>query len=99
MNLKLYISDKAKEQIKDLKYNKGFLKQYKSVKKALSLLENNPRHPSLQSHRFYSLKGPNGEKVFEAYAEQNTPAAYRIFFYYGPDKREISIISIEHHPD
>ncbi|MCK4545615.1 hypothetical protein KAU43_08755 [candidate division WOR-3 bacterium] len=99
MNFKLYISDKAKEQIKDLKYNKGFSKQYKAVKKTLSLLENNPMHPSLQSHRFYSLKGPNGEKVFEAYAEQNTPAAYHMFFYYGPDKREISIISIEHHPD
>jgi len=25
---------------------------------------------------FTSLKGPNGEKVFEAYVQQRTPAAY-----------------------
>ncbi len=29
-------------------------------------MEVNLRHPSLQTHIFQSLKGPNGEKVFEA---------------------------------
>jgi hypothetical protein len=29
---------------------------------------------------------PRGEKIFEAYAEQSTPATYRIFWYDGPEK-------------
>jgi hypothetical protein len=45
-----------------------------------------------------SLKGPNGEKVFEAYAEQRTPAAYRVFWYYGPSKGIITIFAITSHP-
>ena len=36
--------------------------------------------------------------MFEAYAENNTPGAYRIFWYYGPEKTMISIIAITPHP-
>jgi len=50
------------------------------------------------THEFTSLKGPKGEKVFEAYAEQATPAAYRIFWYYGSKENQITIISITPHP-
>jgi hypothetical protein len=32
-------------------------------------LERNPNHPGLNSHEFTSLKGANGEKIFEAYAQ------------------------------
>ena len=28
-------------------------------------------------------KGRNGEKAFEAYAQQRTPSAYRVFWFYG----------------
>ena len=45
-----------------------------------------------------SLSGLNGEEVFEAYAEQNTPAAYRIFFFYGKPRGVIVIIAITQHP-
>jgi len=44
------------------------------------------------------LKGPNGEKVFEAYAEQKTPAAYRVFWFYGPSRGKITIFAITPHP-
>jgi len=44
------------------------------------------------------MKGPDGNKVFEAYAEQNTPAAYRVFWYYGPEKKQITILTITAHP-
>jgi hypothetical protein len=70
----------------------------KAVRKALGLMETNLRHPSLNTHEFTSLKGPNGEKVFEAYVQQRTPAAYRIFWYYGPGRKQITIIAITPHP-
>jgi hypothetical protein len=57
------------------------------------------RHPySLQTHKYRSLKGPNGEEVFEAYAQHHTPAAFRIFFFYRPDqfagRRRIPVLTI-----
>ena len=97
MIFELGFSDRAKEQLGVLKTNKGLAKHYKAVQGAFKKLQRNPRHPGLQTHEFYSLKGPNNEKVFEAYTEQNTPAAYRVFFYYGPQKGVVSIISVERH--
>ncbi len=73
-------------------------KRYRAVKKTIRFLAMNPRHNSLQTHEYLSLKGPNEEKVFEAYAEQNTPAAYRVFWYYGSSKGIIIILAITSHP-
>ena len=70
----------------------------KAVKKCLGFLETNLRHPSLSTHEFHSLKGPNGEKVFEAYVQQKTSGAYRIFWYYGPERGMITIVAIVPHP-
>jgi hypothetical protein len=81
-----------------LKNSASQSKRYQAVKKTITFLATNPRHPSLQTHEYMSLKGPNGEKVFEAYAEQRTPAAYRIFWYYGPSKGIITILAITSHP-
>lgn len=91
-------TDLAKEQLKNLKQDKGLEKRYKAVLSAISKLQHNPRHPSLNTHTYESLHGLDGEKIFEAYAENNTPAAYRIFFHYGPGKKIITIYSIQPHP-
>lgn len=94
----IFLTDEAREQLGILKTDKGLAKRYKAVKKALSFLSSNPRHPGLKTHEFTSLKGMNGEKIFEAYAEQATPAAYRIFWHYGPEDKQITIIAITPHP-
>lgn len=98
MKFSLNITLTAKKALKQLKDNSTLTKRYKAVSKALKYLQENPKHPSLQTHPYYSLKGPKEEKIFEAYAEQNTPAAYRIFFYYGPRSGEITIFAITPHP-
>ena len=91
-------TDEAKATYKSLKDNPSEKARYKAVKKTIKLLAENPRHPSLQTHQFLSLNGPNGEKVFEAYAQQKTSAAYRVFWYYGPSKGEMTIFAITPHP-
>lgn len=98
MRFNLNITPTAKEVLRQLKGDPALIKRYKAVSKALKYLQENPKHPSLQTHPYYSIKGPRGEKIFEAYAEQNIPATYRIFFYYGPQKREITIFAITSHP-
>jgi hypothetical protein len=89
-------TDEAKATYFSLKNNPSDKARYKAVKKTLKLLAN-PRHPGLQTHPFFSLSGPNGEKVFEAYAQQKTPAAYGIFWYYGPGKDKITVLAITRH--
>ncbi len=75
---------------------KGVLKQ---VRKTLGYLETNLRSKSLQTHEYISLTMRYEIKVYEAYAQQNTPAAYRVFWHYGPDEvdkkgKRIPIITI-----
>ncbi len=73
---------------------------FKQVNKALRNLASNPKHPSLRTHEYDSLDHPFNpkEKVWEAYAQNDTPGAYRIFWCYGPGKGEITIIAITPHP-
>jgi len=94
----IFLTDEARKQLNRLKSDKGLGKRYKAVKNAIRFLSSNPRHKSLETHEFTTLRGSNEEKIFEAYAEQSTPAAYRIFWYYGHDKNQITIIAITHHP-
>ena len=89
MRFFLSFTPTAKANLKELKESAHLEKRFKAVSKALRFLQEDPRHHSLQTHEFYSFKGPHGEKVFEAYAEQDTPAAHRIFFFYGQQRKEI----------
>ncbi len=73
---------------------------FKQVVKCVQLLQENPRHPGLQTHEYNSIENPYDPdtKVFEAYAQNRTPGAYRVFWCYGPKKGEITIIAITPHP-
>ncbi len=73
---------------------------FQQVRKTLKQLGENPRHPGLLRRPYHSLPHPyrKGEKVFEAYAQNQTPGAYRVFWCYGPQEREITIIAITRHP-
>ncbi len=90
-------TDAAERHKGELHLNPAMLKHRKAVLAALGKLQNNPRHPGLNTHKYSSKRGPNGEDVFEAYAENNTPGAYRIFWHYGPGKDVITIIAITPH--
>ena len=54
------------------------------VKKALRLLRANPHHLGLNSHEIGVLSKREKFRVFESYLENNTPAAGRVFWTYGP---------------
>ena len=73
---------------------------FKQVVKCVELLQANPRHPGLKTHEYTSIENPYSPdtKVFEAYVQNSTPGAYRVFWCYGPKKAEITIIAITPHP-
>jgi hypothetical protein len=72
---------------------------FSKLVKSLGLLAANPRHPGLQSHEIRTLTQRYGFKVFQSYLENNTPAAGRLFWTYGPDKGDITVIGMEPHPE
>ena len=105
MNRELRLTPAAQETLRELERSPHRENLLKQVRKTLWLLEANPRHPSLQTHKLRSLHGPNGEEVFEAYVQNQTSGAYRVFFYYGPDRLEgkrripvLTIVAITPHP-
>lgn len=73
---------------------------FKQVHKCVSLLAENPRHPGLHTHEYLSLVHPFDPqaKVFEAYVQNRTPGAYRVFWCYGPEPIQITVIAITPHP-
>lgn len=95
MPFRLEFTKRAKTDLKRLDSD---LQKKKRVQRCLGLLETNPRHPGLQSHKFASIKGENGEDVFESYVENRTPAAWRVFWHYGPGNDQITIVAITPHP-
>jgi hypothetical protein len=94
----LIFTRQADVDLREIENNPSQKDVLKGVRKCLGFLETNLRHPSLNTHEFRSLKGSNGEKVFEAYAQQKTSGAYRVFCYYGPESGMITVVAIAPHP-
>lgn len=98
MKFELVFTEHADEQMDEIENAKDKKAVCKAVQKILGFMETNLKHPSLNTHEYDALTGPNGEKVFESYAQNKTPGAYRIFWHYGPGKRKITILEICPHP-
>ncbi len=105
MDRKILFTPTADGQLTALEESASAQAACKAVKKALGYLETNPKHPGLRTHEYSSLRGVNGEKIFEAYAQNNTPGAHPVFWHYGPDEvvkgrrmAVITIVAITAHP-
>ena len=88
-----------RKKVKTGNANKNDKTLHKKLGKTMKMLSQNPRHPGLESHEISSLSKRYGMKVWESYLENNTPAAGRVFWVYGPDRRDITIIGLEPHPN
>lgn len=89
-------TNEAKEQFINISQKEP--KKLKIIKKTINLLSTNPKYPSLNTHKYIGYKGYEDIEIFEAYVENHTLNAYRIFWCYGVGKDIITIISIQHHP-
>lgn len=99
LKFEVILSPKAEGQMEALAKDASKKAIAKAVVKSLRYMKENLRHRSLNTHKYDEMVGPHGEEVFESYAQNNTPGAYRIFWYYGPGKRAIvTVIAIVPHP-
>ncbi|CAN5425705.1 hypothetical protein BH09SUM1_BH09SUM1_04000 [soil metagenome] len=81
------------------KLDKSEEKFFKKLVRTLSHLQENPRHNSLSSHEIDDLTRKHGLKIFQSYLENNTPSAGRLFWAYGPDHGDITVLAVEPHPE
>lgn len=88
--------EEAKETLAKLK-KQGLIEKRKKIKSTLDKLSENPRHPGLHTHKNNSLRGYQGQNVFQSYIENKTPGAFRVFWVYG-DNNSIIILAITPHP-
>lgn len=66
---------------------------------ALKKLATDPFYPSLQTHEIVPLSRRYGEKVWQSYLENKKSKARRMYWVYGPDQKDITIIGLEPHPE
>lgn len=66
-----------------------------AAKKTLRLLSENPRHPSLKTHKIQKAVGDFGGDIFEAYVTKK----YRLTWEYGPDQGMITLRNIDNHDE
>ncbi|MGE0266821.1 MAG: type II toxin-antitoxin system RelE/ParE family toxin [Candidatus Omnitrophota bacterium] len=97
---KLKFTETALKELQAIESNSAKKGLCKQIKKSLGYLQTNPKHPSLNTHSYDAIENPLNpkEKVFGAYAQNETPSAYRIFWCYGSDKKQITILAITPHP-
>ena len=86
------------------KYRSGNIKKkeeqlYKKWGKALKLLSADPGYPRLQTHEIEPLSRRYGMKVWQSYLENKTSGAMRMYWVYGPDQKDITIIGLEPHTE
>jgi len=46
-----------------------------------------------------ALTDNNGVRIWESYLENKKAGALRMFWVYGPEPKEITIVGIEYHPE
>ena len=84
---------------KDGSISKADAALYKKWGKSLKLLSIDPFYPSLHTHEIPDLSRRYGRKVWQSYLENRTSRAMRMYWVYGPNQKDITIIGLEPHPE
>ena len=82
--------DNLERKVKNKNASKNEIELFKK-------LSSNSRYPSLCTHDIEALTKRYNLKVWESYLENNKPAAGRIFWVYGLDQGDVTVIGLEPH--
>ncbi len=72
---------------------------YRKWGKSMRTVSLNPMHPGLHTHEIPPLSKRYGMKVWQSYLENRNSNAMRMYWVYGPNPKEITIIGLEPHPE
>ncbi|WP_328632253.1 hypothetical protein [Streptomyces sp. NBC_00356] len=96
----LRFSDDAEATLDRLKGGgKAEQAKLKKVLRTLGRLQMDPRYPGLRSHQYENFPDLPDQKVWDSYVENQTPAAWRVYWMYGPNEKdeqgnEIAVITV-----
>jgi len=71
---------------------------FKRLGKAIQFLSANPKHPGLKTHEIEALSKKYDIKIWQSYLDQGDNSR-RMFWTYGPGRKEITILGVEPHPE
>lgn len=90
---------RLQQEYRSNKISKEDLILYKKWVQALKHLSSNPRYSGLETHDIDDLTKRYGMKVWQSYLENRNSMARRMFWVYGPDREDITIIGLDPHPE
>jgi hypothetical protein len=68
--------------------------------KSIERLREDPRHPALETHEIDILSKKFGERIWQSYLNNHSKnITYRLFWAYGPNQNEITLLALEAHPN
>ena len=94
----LTLTDQVAATIADLERRDQ--RKHRKVVRCLAKLEENPNHPGLMSHKYETIRNLSlkQEPIWESYVENHSPSAWRVWWFYGPDDGEITVVDMGPHP-
>jgi hypothetical protein len=96
MRFQLFMTEEAQREIEELAQSDP--DRADKVRRTIGKMQISLRSKGLSTHEYVSKAGPSGEKLFEAYVENNTSNAHRVIWYYGPEQGVITVINVIPHP-
>jgi hypothetical protein len=94
MSFTLLLTTEAADGLSVLEAKPQSVGRLERVRTALGRLQLDPGDPALNSHKYVSLTGKNGEEVWDSYIEHRTPTTGRIYWHYGPGADRITVVVI-----
>lgn len=91
--------DELREKYRSGAISKNEETLYKKWGKAMKLLSQDPRYPGLRTHEIEPLSKRYGMKVWQSYLENKTSSAMSMYWVYGPNQNDITVIGLEPHPE
>ena len=79
--------------------NKTEEQLYKKWGNALKKLADDPFYLGLKTHEIEPLSKRYGMKVWQSYLENKKSDAMRMYWVYGPNQKDITVIGLEPHPE
>jgi hypothetical protein len=95
---KLRLTDTIRDQIKSISQNPAQAGLEFQLKATITKLAHDPKFKGLNSHKYESMNERYGKEIWESYIQNNTPGAWRLFWFYGPDRDEITLVMATPHP-
>ncbi len=91
--------DELKKKSKEGTLTKTEADLYSKWGKTMAKISADPFYNGLETHDIEALSKRYGMKVWQSYLENKTSKARRIYWVYGPNKNDITIIGLEPHPE